>query len=200
MIIGISLFSPRMIFVASSPFITGILMSIRIALASLPYSLNSATISSPFLAHCISHFFPMIALINLKLLSSCRFMDMMYMEIHDYLPPEFQMLLIASPSSIQEREVSNLVCLSMPMKVHELLQTIEMMEGDIQRRRRRMRQQPKHRSQEDQQIIRKAKELLMARNSFTEEEAHKYIQKRSMDNGTGLVEVAQMILSLLQEG
>lgn len=104
------------------------------------------------------------------------------------------------PASIQEREVSNLVCLSMPMKVHELLQTIEMMEGDIQRRRRRMRQQPKHRSQEDQQIIRKAKELLMARNSFTEEEAHKYIQKRSMDNGTGLVEVAQMILSLLQEG
>lgn len=134
------------------------------------------------------------------LICGCRFMDMMYMEIHDYLPPEFQMLLIASPSSIQEREVSNLVCLSMPMKVHELLQTIEMMEGDIQRRRRRMRWQPKHRSQEDQQIIRKAKELLMARNSFTEEEAHKYIQKRSMDNGTGLVEVAQMILSLLQEG
>ena len=70
------------------------------------------------------------------LICGCRFMDMMYMEIHDYLPPEFQMLLIASPSSIQEREVSNLVCLSMPMKVHELLQTIEMMEGDIQRRRR----------------------------------------------------------------
>lgn len=40
----------------------------------------------------------------------------------------------------------------------------------------------------------------MARNSFTEEEAHKYIQKEVMDNGTGLVEVAQMILSLLQEG
>ena len=46
------------------------------------------------------------------LICGCRFMDMMYMEIHDYLPPEFQMLLIASPSSIQEREVSNLVCLS----------------------------------------------------------------------------------------
>ena len=67
-------------------------------------------------------------------------------------------------------------------------------------RRRSDQKHLKHRSQEDQQIIRKAKELLMARNSFTEEEAHKYIQKRSMDNGTGLVEVAQMILSLLQEG
>ena len=63
-----------------------------------------------------------------------------------------------------------------------------------------MRHQAKQLAQEDQQSMRKAKELLMARNSFTEEEAHKYIQKRSMGNGTGLVEVAQMILSLLQEG
>ena len=46
-------------------------------------------------------------------------------------------------------------------------------------------------------MIRKAKELLMARNNMTEEEAHRYIQKRSMDNGTDLTETAQMILSLL---
>lgn len=134
------------------------------------------------------------------LICGCRFVDMMYIELHDYLPPEFQMLLIASPSSIQEKEISNLVSLAMPMKVHELLQTLEMMEGDIQRRRRRKRQLPKHRSAEDQQVIKRAKELLMERNGFTEEEAHKYIQKRSMDNGTGLVEIAQMILSLMHEG
>ena len=70
------------------------------------------------------------------LISGSRFIDMMYMEIHDYLPPEFQMLLIASPASIQEREVENLVCLALPMKVHELLQTLEMMEGEIHRRRK----------------------------------------------------------------
>ena len=34
----------------------------------------------------------------------------------------------------------------------------------------------------------------------SEEEAHRYIQKRSMENGTGLVEVSQMILSLMREG
>ena len=34
-------------------------------------------------------------------------------------------------------------------------------------------------------------------NNFSEEEAHRYMQKRSMDNGTGLAETAQMILSLL---
>lgn len=134
------------------------------------------------------------------LICGSRFIDMMYMEIHDYLPPEFQMLLIASPTSIQEREVENLVCLELPMKVHELLQTLEMMEGQIRRRRKRLRNIPKQRSEEDRQMIEQAKALLMDRNKFSEEEAHRYIQKRSMENGTGLVEVAQMILSLMQDG
>lgn len=134
------------------------------------------------------------------LICGSRFIDMMYMEIHDYLPPEFQMLLIASPTSIQEREVENLVCLELPMKVHELLQTLEMMEGQIRRRRKRFRSIPRQRSEEDRQMIEQAKALLMERNKFSEEEAHRYIQKRSMENGTGLVEVAQMILSLMQDG
>lgn len=133
------------------------------------------------------------------LICGVRFADMMYTEIYDYLPPEFQMLLIASNGSIQEREVKNLVSLALPMKVHELLQTVEMMEGEIQRRRKKMRQKPKIRSDEERQIIQEAKELLMSRNGLSEQEAHHYIQKRSMDNGTGLVEVSQMILSLMQD-
>lgn len=86
------------------------------------------------------------------------------------------------------------------MKVHELLQTLEMMEGQIHRRRKRLRNIPRQRSEEDRQMIEQAKALLMDRNKFSEEEAHRYIQKRSMENGTGLVEVAQMILSLMQDG
>ena len=74
-----------------------------------------------------------------------------------------------------------------------------MMEGEMRRRKRKMRQIPKQRTREDQQLIARAKAVLMERNGFSEEEAHRYIQKRSMDNGTGLVEVSQMILSLMQE-
>ena len=131
---------------------------------------------------------------------SHHFIDMMYQELYEYLPPQFQMLLVASPAVCSEREIADIVCLSMPLKVHELVQTVEMMEGEIRRRRKRMRQRPKVRSGEDQKVIQKAKELLMERNGFSEEEAHRYIQKRSMDNGTELVEVSQMILSLMQEG
>lgn len=37
----------------------------------------------------------------------------------------------------------------------------------------------------------------MERNHLTEEAAYRYIQKRSMDNGTNMVETAQMILMLI---
>lgn len=126
-----------------------------------------------------------------------RFVDMMYTELHEYLPPQFEMLLVASPGNCGERNVENLVCLATPLKVNELLQTVEMMEFTITRRKKKSRQKPKERSEEETAMIGEAKTLLMERNNLSEEEAHRYMQKRSMDNGTGLTETAQMILSLL---
>lgn len=128
-----------------------------------------------------------------------RFVDMMYTELYEYMPPGFQMLLIASADSVRDRNVDNLVSLSMPLKIHELLHTIEMMDYTITRRKKRERQKPKVRSEKDKQLMDEAKAILMERNGFTEEEAHRYIQKRSMDNGTGLVETAEMILSLMTD-
>ena len=40
----------------------------------------------------------------------------------------------------------------------------------------------------------------MAKKQISEEEAHRYIQKNSMDSGRGLVETAQMVLRMMQEG
>ncbi len=126
-----------------------------------------------------------------------RFVDLAYHEIYEYLPKGFEMLLIASAANVLEKEEEHLVCLSMPLKIHELLSTVEMMDYQITRRRKRLRQRPKVRSEEEQRLIDQAKALLMERNQFSEEEAHRYIQKRSMENGTGLVEISQMIISLM---
>ena len=46
-------------------------------------------------------------------------------------------------------------------------------------------------------MIDAAKKLLMDRNSMTEEEAHRYMQKCSMDSGTNLVETAEMVFALM---
>lgn len=126
-----------------------------------------------------------------------RFVDMMYTELHEYLPDQFEMLLVATPVNCVSRDVENLVCLSMPLKVNELLQTVEMMEYTITRRRKKARNAPKERTKEEYSLIQEAKALLMERNNLSEEEAHRYMQKRSMDNGIGLTETAQMILSLM---
>lgn len=127
-----------------------------------------------------------------------RFVDMMYTELHEYLPAQFEMLLVASPSNCQGRDVKNIVCLSTPLRVIELLQTVEMMDYTITRRKKKAKQAPRERTEEEKALISEAKALLMERNNLSEEEAHRYMQKRSMDNGTGLIETAQMILSLLR--
>ena len=39
----------------------------------------------------------------------------------------------------------------------------------------------------------------MERNNMFEEEAHRYLQKCSMESGTNMVETAQMILTIMNE-
>lgn len=125
-----------------------------------------------------------------------RFDDMMYDELRGYLPQTFSMLLIASPGHFAGQQ-ENVVCLPMPLKVHDLLSTLEMMVQAQIRIRRRQRNRPKERSEEEKDLIAQAKALLMERNNMTESEAHRYMQKCSMDSGTNLVETAQMIISLI---
>lgn len=123
--------------------------------------------------------------------------DMIYTELHDYLPVGFDMLLLASRVVVSEHRSSDIISLSMPLKVHDLVDTVNMMSQTITRRRRRTKGKPKERSREEEALIREAKELLMSRNHMTEEEAHRYIQKCSMDSGTNMVETAKMVLTMM---
>lgn len=130
------------------------------------------------------------------LISGYRMVDMMYSDVRADMPDGFQMLLLASRDVLSGRQQSGMVCLSMPLKVHELLDTLQMMERGILRTRRKTKAGVKGRSEEERALISRAKELLMTRNHMTEEEAHRYIQKCSMDSGTNLVETAQMVIAL----
>lgn len=124
-----------------------------------------------------------------------RFADMMYTELRECLPVYIDMLVIAPPAHMAAGGVENLVLLAMPLKVNELIGTMEMMTR-AQQRRGRKRKKPAVRSQEDLEIIKHAKEILITRNRMDEGEAHHYLQKCSMENGTNLVETAQMVISL----
>lgn len=123
--------------------------------------------------------------------------DMHYSELYGYLPRECSMLLVASPEKLQDCYSQDIVCLAMPIHTQELVSTVRMMTMDVARElKRRRKHQPKRRSPQEQKTLDAAKALLMERNQMTEAEAHKYIQKLSMDSGNDLIETAEMILAL----
>lgn len=127
-----------------------------------------------------------------------RFTDMVYSQLLQDLPAGFQMLLVASSQMLASCEENGIVRLQLPLKVHDLVNTLELMTANLLRERKRARQRPRTRSEGEKKLIADAKKLLMERNHMSEEEAHRYMQKCSMDSGTGLVETAQMVFALIK--
>lgn len=125
-----------------------------------------------------------------------KFSDMYYSELKTSLPADFDMLLLASPRVCGECADQDIICVTMPLKVQDLVSTLEMMCMNQMRRRKRMKAKPKQRSEEEKRILWEAKAILMERNHMSEEEAHRYIQKCSMDSGTSLTETAQMVITM----
>lgn len=129
---------------------------------------------------------------------SYKLSDMLYSQLHECLPPGFEMLLMASQHILAGCMDNDIVCLSMPLKVYDMVNTVDMMLQAAERRRKRLKAKPKERNEGQEAVIREAKYVLMNRNNMTEEEAHRYIQKCSMDSCTNMVETAQMVLSMMK--
>ncbi|MCI6467667.1 MAG: ANTAR domain-containing protein [Faecalicatena sp.] len=130
------------------------------------------------------------------LICGYRLCDMSYSELADCLPDYFELLLLASSRVINDMPQS-VLSLEMPLKARDLVNTVDMVLNQIERRQRRRKKKPKARSAKEQNYISNAKMLLMQRNHLSEEEAFRYIQKSSMNSGTNMVETAQMVLMLM---
>lgn len=128
----------------------------------------------------------------------CRLKDMEFIHLAEDLPLEFGLVMVSAPGRHLGRIPDRVWCLSSPLKIQELVETLRMVEEQQERRRRNRKNQPVKRTKAEKQTLAEAKELLMRRKKMTEEEAHRYIQKRSMDNGVGMLETAQMVLQLMK--
>ena len=121
--------------------------------------------------------------------------DMLYRHLYELLPPGFGMLMLTSGRGLEE-DSGEIRVLRMPLSARELVDQIERMISEY-RPARPVRIEKRSRSESQAKIIEEAKIRLMQRRSMTEPEAHRYLQKTSMDSGTNLVETAEMILSLM---
>ena len=126
-----------------------------------------------------------------------RLADMVYSELYEYLAPRYDMLLIGSKSQIADRDPADITALSTPLKVHELLQAVEQVSDMHARKMKKRKQVLRPRTDEERRVIGQAKALLMERHHYSEEEAHRHLQKLSMDNGARMAESARLIIRLM---
>lgn len=102
------------------------------------------------------------------------------------LPQDCAFLMIAPAGRLELCSAPGIVKLAAPVRRQELVDSV-----------RALLHRPAaghQRTEEELALVRQAKEILMERRGMTEEQAHRYLQKRSMDRGAKLLDTARGIL------
>ena len=119
--------------------------------------------------------------------------DMTAVNLANDLDRSAMMIVIADSDQLDYVQQEDVVKLHAPISRSDLLATVTML---LRIDKTAMRPERIHRSDEQEQLIRKAKELLMIKNHMTEAQAHRFIQKMSMDTGSKLIETVRTILEI----
>ena len=107
------------------------------------------------------------------------------------LPPACSMLVLATQDRLDLIQNDEIFRLPTPASKHDLIVTVQML---LRMGHRLERFVTPARSPQEQQIVDQAKRLLMDRHGMTEEQAHRLLQKKSMDSGAKLIQTAQLVL------
>ena len=106
------------------------------------------------------------------------------------------MLVLATQNRLDLLQNDDIFRLPTPVSKGDLVASVRML---LRMSRRLERYVRPRRSPEEQAVIDEAKRLLMDRNGMTEEQAHRFLQKTSMDSGARLVQTAQLVLDSEEE-
>lgn len=107
------------------------------------------------------------------------------------LPSYCSMLVLAPQSYLELMGKSDIFRLTAPASREDLLASVQML---LQMGHRMARYIRPRRSQEERDLVEQAKAVLMDRHGMSEEEAHRFLQKTSMDSGVKLNQTAQLVL------
>ncbi len=107
------------------------------------------------------------------------------------LPVSCAMLMVAAQNLLELCRNEDIFKLAAPVGRGDLVASVRML---LQMGHRLERFVRPHRSGEDQSLIDEAKLLLMDRHGMTEEQAHRFLQKKSMDSGVKMVQTAKLVL------
>ena len=60
------------------------------------------------------------------IISGYKLMDMYYADLYEYLPKGFELLLMASKAKLDNCYNNSIVCVEMPLRMRELIETLNM--------------------------------------------------------------------------
>ncbi len=125
-----------------------------------------------------------------------KFSDGSAEELFEDLPTSCAVLLVAVQSILDLCRSDGIFKLAAPVPKGELIAAVRMLLQMGRRLEPFVRPRPR-RSAEEEAVIAGAKALLMERRGMTEEQAHRLLQKRSMDSGVRMIQAAQLVLEEL---
>lgn len=111
--------------------------------------------------------------------------------LYEDLPPYCTLLLVGPRHMLDACGSGEVFKLATPIRREEAVSTVRLL---LQFGHRIEKLLPLRRSLSEQETVERAKELLMERKGLSEEEAHRLLQKRSMDGGSRLVQTARRVL------
>ncbi|BAK97957.1 hypothetical protein OBV_07590 [Oscillibacter valericigenes Sjm18-20] len=123
--------------------------------------------------------------------------DMTANDLASSLRDTAALLVVSTAANLDFCEGENLFKLSSPTRRADFFASL-----DLLRRfeSKNLRHPAPPRQEEEQRLIRRAKELMMDINRMTEAEAHRFLQKQSMDTGLKLTETARIIVDSYTRG
>ncbi len=120
-----------------------------------------------------------------------RFTDDYVIDFFEEVPESMNIILIGKRAELEQCTNERVFKLAVPLQKMDLVCSLNMfanMEDCV-------RQAGKSRNPEEEKIILRAKRTLIGRYYMTEDQAHRYMQKKSMDTGRRIVDIAKIILS-----
>jgi AmiR/NasT family two-component response regulator len=132
-----------------------------------------------------------VELENILIIMGYKLPDAVADDVYEDLDASSQALMVLAKAEQQQYiQHPDLFVVTLPVNRQQLIDSIHMVAGKIER------QKKKKRNPEEQKIVEEAKAYLIETYRMSEEKAHRFIQKRSMDTGVKFADIARMILEV----
>jgi response regulator NasT len=137
---------------------------------------------------------------SLAVVAGFQFPDMTSEALMGMLDGRLAMVTVLLPHQRDLVERNDLITVPYPVSAIDLAQAVRLVEKSAAHRAATGsgalpgKARPHDRPAEEKLVIVKAKEIMMDRFQMTESQAHRFLQKSSMDRGLKLVDAARMVI------